>query len=198
MTVGTRIDLTGCFYEMTGPFAFQPCGYYPLLAGLVRTLSMTQVLDVGTRFGGSILAAGRGIAAGLAERSVLVTVDLTDHPGHDLGQHPEIVRVLGDAATSVTIDRLVPHFRPPIDLLYLDAVHTFEHTRACFEAYTTRLEPRIVAVDDIYLNPSMRRFWEELRALFPAERLYDATDLVGRGAECGFGVVRLGNRDHGR
>jgi hypothetical protein len=44
-------------------------------------------------------------------------------------------------------------------------------------------------VDDIYLNPSMRQFWEDFHARVPAERLYDATALVGRGSECGFAVV---------
>jgi hypothetical protein len=76
------------------------------------------------------LAASRGVPADQGGSSVLVTVDVTDHPEHDLAKHPGIIRLVDDAAAEATIDRVVRHFRPPIDLLYLDAVHTFEHTRA--------------------------------------------------------------------
>jgi cephalosporin hydroxylase len=189
MLVGRKVDLTGCFHEIAGQYAFEACNYYPLLAGLATTLGATQVLDIGTRFGGSILAAARGVSAEPGTSGVLVTVDVKDHPGHALDAHPEIIRIVGDAAEAATVERVVRLFHPPIDMLYLDALHTREHTRACFDAYTAQLAPAIVVVDDIHLNPSMRAFWEELRARFPAQQVYDATELVGRGTECGFGVV---------
>jgi cephalosporin hydroxylase len=189
MAQGRRIDLAGCFQEVSGPWAFTPCNYYPLLAGLVRTQGMAQVLEVGTKYGGAILAVRRGLVQGLASQPVLVTVDVEEHQGHGLLAHPEITRILGDAAGAATIARVAECFRPPIDMLYLDAVHTREHTRACFDSYTAALNPRFVLVDDIFLNASMRVLWEELAAEFPPEQVFDATELTGRGSECGFGVI---------
>jgi len=186
---GLDLDLTGCYHEIAGSYAFVPCTYYPLLAGLVRTQRLSQVLDVGTRFGGSILALRKGLVEGLPVRPVLVTVDLTEHPGHPLGSYPDVTRVLGDAAAPETVDRVAARFQPPIDLVYLDAVHTLEHTRACFDGYARRLNPRFVLIDDIYLNDSMNRLWDELLERFPAEQVFDATELTGRGTECGFGVI---------
>lgn len=186
---GRHIDLTGCYHEVSGPFAFVPCTYYPLLAGLARTHRMSQVLDVGTKYGGSILAVRMGLAQRLPDRPVLVTVDLHEHPGHGLHGYPEIIRILGDAAGAATIARIAECFRPPIDMLYLDAVHTMEHTRACFDGYGRSLNPRFVVVDDIYLNASMNRLWEELLTRFPADRVFDASELTGRGSDCGFGVI---------
>jgi cephalosporin hydroxylase len=186
---GGRIELAGCYHEVAGEYAFVPCGYYPLLAGLARTQRMSQVLDIGTRYGGSILAVRKGLAHDIPERPVLVTVDLIEEPGHGLLAYPEIIRSLGDAAAPAIVEPVVASFRTPIDMLYLDAVHTEAHTRACFDAYTRRLNPGFVVVDDIYFNDSMKRLWQQLLREFPAEQVFDATELVGRGFECGFGVI---------
>lgn len=185
---GERLDLSGCFQEASGPYARVPCTYYPLLAGLARTQRMSQVLDVGTKYGGSILAVRKGLAPD-AGSAVLVTVDVKEHQGHVLRDHPEITRILGDAAASATVAGVAKRFRPPIDLLFLDAVHTREHTLACFDGYTRSLNPRFVLVDDIYLNASMTQLWTELLTRFPAEQSFDATELVQRGFDCGFGVI---------
>lgn len=74
-------------------------------------------------------------------------------------------------------------------MLYLDAVHTRKHTSACFEGFTRGLHPRFVLIDDIYLNASMTSLWKELLTRFPGEQVFDATELTGRGGDCGFGVV---------
>ena len=118
-----------------------------------------------------------------------MTVDVEECQGHALLTHPEITRILGDAAGAATVAQVAGCFSPPIDMLYLDAVHNREHTSACFDRYTATLNPRFVVVDDIFLNASMRRLWEELVSGFPAEQVFDATELTGRGSDCGFGVI---------
>lgn len=190
MREGRRIDLTGCYHEISGQYAYSPTNYYPLLAGLAKTQRMTQVLDVGTNYGGSILAVRKGLADGLPHPPVLVTLDVAEHPGGGLGGYPEIIRILGDAASPATAERAAACFRPPIDMVYLDAVHTREHTRACFDAYAERLQPRFLVLDDIYLNDSMERLWADLVREFPPEQVFDATDLTRRGHDCGFGVIQ--------
>src|SRR4026208_2103207 len=193
---GRQIDLTGCFYEVSGPYAFVPCTYYPLLAGLARTQRMSQVLDGGTRYGGSILAVRKGLAEPHPDRPVLVTVDLTEHQGHALQRYPEIRRILGDGAAAAIVARVAKCFEPPIDMVFLDAVHTMEHTRACFEGYGRSLNPRFIVLDDIHLNASMARLWKELQSRFPADQVFDATEVAGRRSDCGFGGIedRRGSR----
>jgi cephalosporin hydroxylase len=188
MREGRRIDLTGCYHEITGPYAHRPCNYYPLLAGLARTQRMSQILDIGTRYGGSILSVSRGRGAGLTGEAVLVTVDTIRHD-EELGRHPEIIRVQGDSIDPSTVGQVVRHFRPPIDLVYLDAIHTYEHTRANIAAYAVPLAPAFLVLDDIHLNASMKRLWAELCEHF-GDRAYDASELTGRGFDCGFGVIR--------
>ena len=187
MREGRRIDLTGCFYEVTGPYAYLPCNYYPLLAGLARTQHMTQALDIGTRYGGSILSVHKGMATDPAREPVLVTVDTVHHDAPP-GWAPEIVRVLGDSIHPGTVREVIRHFRPPIDMIYLDAIHTYEHTQANIAAYAIPLAPAVLVLDDIHLNPSMKRLWAELRASC-GDRAYDASALTGRGENCGFGVI---------
>jgi cephalosporin hydroxylase len=188
MQEGRLLDLTGCYHEIGGPHAHVACNYYPLLAGLARTQRMSQALDIGTRYGGSILAVSRGLRADLATEPVLVTVDTVRHD-EELGHHPEIIRVLGDSIDPATIRRVVPRFRPPIDMIFLDAIHTREHTWANIVAYAIPLAPAFLVLDDIHLNDSMKQLWAELRACL-GSRAYDASELTGRGYECGFGVIR--------
>ena len=76
-----------------------------------------------------------------------------------------------------------------IDMVFLDAVHTMEHTRACFEGYGRSLNPRFIVLDDIHLNASMARLWKELQSWFPADQVFDATEVAGRSSDCGFGVI---------
>lgn len=193
MEVGRRVELEGCYYEVSGPYAYQPCSYYPLLAGLARTQQMTQVLDLGTRYGGSILSVLKALDPGAGERRVLVTVDVTELNAEGLGAFPELVRIIGDSAGHETITRVLGCFRPPIDMLYVDDVHTYEHTSANIRAYATTLEPRFLVLDDIHLNDSMTKLWAELHEQFDHDRIYDATELTGRGYDCGFGVVSWRN-----
>lgn len=50
-----------------------------------------------------------------------------------------------------------------IDLLFLDSLHTYEHTKAEWEAFKPKLRPdALVLIDDIALDAGMARFWDEL------------------------------------
>lgn len=50
-----------------------------------------------------------------------------------------------------------------IDLLYLDSLHTYEHTKAEWEAFKPKLRKgALVLIDDITLDAGMQRFWAEL------------------------------------
>jgi len=61
MIEGQKIDLKGCIY---GPhvkgFFDLTCDYYFFLAGFVKSQNLTNILDIGTGFGGSIMSMSRG------------------------------------------------------------------------------------------------------------------------------------------
>jgi cephalosporin hydroxylase len=189
LAVGRGIDLHGCYFEMTGPYAYQPTNYYPLLAGLAATRFMRQVLDIGTRLGGSILAVRKALEGIDPNGRVLVTVDVMEHDQAALRAYPDVVRVLGDSIAEATVTAVMRHFSPPIDMLFVDAVHTYEHTKANIDLYTGALSPALVAIDDIHLNESMEALWAELVVRFEPSRIFYASTLTGRGFDCGFGVI---------
>ena len=50
-----------------------------------------------------------------------------------------------------------------IDLLFLDSLHTYEHTKAEWLAFQPKLHSgALVLIDDIALDAGMTRFWAEL------------------------------------
>ncbi len=64
-------------------------------------------------------------------------------------------------------DNLSGHLKQasPIDLVYMDANHTFEATIRYFDQITPHLAPEaVVVVDDIYWSVPMSRGWEVLKS----------------------------------
>jgi predicted O-methyltransferase YrrM len=137
--------------------------YYRFLSGLCRVVRARRVLEIGTDFGGSILAMRRAIDG--ADRT-LVTVDISDASDEQLAGHPEIVKIRGDCRGAETIGRVIERLSPPIDLLYIDTEHDFENTMASYAIYNSLLAPRHLVFDDITLNDEMRRFWRIMKARY--------------------------------
>jgi hypothetical protein len=180
---GRDIDLTGCDY---GPhtssglhLGVQP--YYHFLAGFVRALGLGKVLEIGTSYGGSMMAMDRGAPG--AER---VTVDKTDMAGDGLKALGHIKRVIGDSLAAETLRKVKVHMSAPIDLLYIDSKHSYDHTKGNIARYGGEFRPRYVILDDIHLNAEMDRFWNHTRETF-GDCAFDASELAGR--PCGFGVL---------
>ncbi len=187
---GRDIDLAGCDY---GPhkrtnqhLGIQP--YYYFLAGLVRSLGLRNILEIGTSFGGSILAMSRG--CGIETPGVrLVTVDKVDIAGEPLISQKKITRLLGDSLAEATLKQVQKHLSAPIDLLYIDSKHSREHVLGNITNYGKALRPRLIVLDDIHLNEEMEGIWAELKAQY-GERAYDVSGLAERA--CGFGVIGNG------
>jgi len=193
MAVGSRIDLSDCPYgETTGPSAFlkRPANYYFFLAGLTRTERLTRVLEIGTNYGGSIMSIAKGIPEDLARESRLVTIDILLKNDKAFRQYPNIRRIKGDSLDGDTACKALESFEGQIDLLYVDSIHEYGHTKGNIDIYAGKLNPRYVVLDDIRQCIDMMKLWMELKEEF-GENAFDASNVaIRKGA--GFGVIRMG------
>ena len=87
-----------------------------------------------------------------------------EHIGIDI--NPEIpgVDILassGDPYTAELVRRRLAG--RPLDLLFIDGDHSYESVKRDY-ANLAVLEPRLVALHDVVIIPSVRKFWEELIA----------------------------------
>ncbi|MFH1593148.1 MAG: class I SAM-dependent methyltransferase [Candidatus Omnitrophota bacterium] len=191
MEIGRRIDLSGCPYGgTTGPCAFigRPTNYYFLLAGLVKLERLGQILEIGTNCGGSIMSMSQGIDKRDMAVSRLVTVDIARKNEEGIKRYPHIRRVDGDALSEDVVRKTIGLFERDIDLLFIDSLHEYEHTKKSIEIYGGKLNPRYLVLDDIRQCDDMIRLWKELCDRFE-DNAFDASEVsIRKGA--GFGVIR--------
>ncbi len=194
-TVGQNIDLSGIGY---GPahwqggerFVSTPTSYYHFLAGIVRSRSFQRIFEIGTHYGGSILSMMRGVED--LNQAKLLTVDVTDlNPAlHSL---TGLEKITGDANTEGVIEKAIIYFEgEPVDMMYIDANHSFLPTIENIGLYGILLRPAIVVLDDIVLNESMQAMWNVIGAAYGAEAV-NCADVIPeiRSSACGFGLLRL-------
>ena len=190
MSVGTDIDLSDCHYgETTGPRSFlkRPTNYYFFLAGLVRLERLTQILEIGTNSGGSIMAINKGLREGDIAKSRIVTVDIARKNEDGFNKYPHIKRIQGDSLSNEVIEKAVKYFDGEVGLVYIDSLHEYEHTKNNINIYAGKLNPRYLVLDDIRQCDDMRRLWSELKEKFE-EDAFDASEVsIRKGA--GFGVI---------
>ena len=190
MNVGTNIDLSNCHYgETTGSnfFLKRPTNYYFFLAGLVRLQRLTQILEIGTNYGGSIMAISKGLYEEDIAKSRIVTVDITRKNEDGFNEYPHIKRIQGDSLSNEVAEKAVMSFDGEVDLIYIDSVHEYEHTRNNINIYAGELNPRYLVLDDIRQCDDMRRLWSELKEKFEGNA-FDASDVsIRKGA--GLGVI---------
>jgi cephalosporin hydroxylase len=188
----TRIDLSGCYYgapHWQGPFVDKPLEYYFFLAGLVAQLCCSRILELGTHFGGSIFSMVRGLeAVGLRESAEIVTVDLADSNSEGFRANQTVRRILGDCLSADIVRRVARSFTGPVDLLFIDAAHDYEHTHRCLDTYVPVVSPGLVILDDIHLNASMNRLWTDLSTKYGACAI-DITTQSHREPDVGFGLL---------
>ena len=188
--IGQHFNLDECLYgtpHWPGDPPDRPSPEYFFLAGIACSWGCRRVLEVGTHMGGSILAIRKGIGEALDQ---IVTIDPTDLSDPVLASHPEIKKVQGSASDPTVISQVVELFGGnAIDLLYVDAFHDYEHTIQHYATFFTLLRPRVVVLDDIFLNPSMRKMWLDIRRTSPQETS-DTTVVSNeiRNLSAGFGV----------
>ena len=65
----------------------------------------------------------------------------------------------------------------PIDLMFVDADHNFLPTITNIGVYASLLRPRMIVVDDIVLNRSMKSMWDLIRVFQPWD-VINCADVV--------------------
>ena len=194
--VGQTLDLSGVGY---GPphwntlesFIESPFPYYRFLAGLVRSQHCKRIIEIGTHFGGSTQSMLRG-AIDQSETEI-ITIDITDL-NVSLHGISEITKITGDANRKNVIQEVALNIRNrPADLLYVDADHRFIPTMTNLGIYVLLSRPKLVAIDDIVLNPEMRALWNVLRITFDQNAINCAEIIPEiRSAKVGFGLLQIG------
>lgn len=185
--VGRSLDLTGCEYgphKRTQRFlGIQP--YYYFLAGFVRHLHLRKILEIGTSYGGSMMAMHRGCE--LHQPGVeLVTIDKIDIAGDGLTRLRQVQRICGDSTAPETLHKTRAHLSTPIDLLYIDSKHSYEHTQRNIAIFGCCFHPRFIILDDIHLNAEMEMLWSDIQDRY-GSLAYDVSDIAERPS--GFGIL---------
>lgn len=193
IVVGRQIDLTGCRYygEPVNQESFstkEPQTYYYLLAGLVRILHLTNILELGTYYGGSIISMSRGLSEQDIANSRLVSIDVNYKNAEELKKYPNIKRIQGDIISLKVLNEATKSFSRNIDLLFLDAGHSYWHVKTSLYAYANRLRPKYIIIDDIFLNSSIKKMWQELAMHFKG-RAYDISEIIDREGKVGIGII---------
>lgn len=134
------------------------------------------------------MSMSRGMRTEDVPGSRLATIDITYKNEQGFRKFPHIKRIRGDALSGEVISEAVRTFDRPIDLLYIDSVHEYEHTKRSIDVYANTLNPRYVILDDIHLTDSIEVLWGELVEQFK-ERACDASEIVRR-RSAGFGVIK--------
>lgn len=133
--------------------------YYLYLNALVAMLKPKKVLELGTDIGRSAAF----MMTALPENGRLITVEIGTHERTDLipwKDDPRLIIIQGDDL-DLSIYKGID--LEGVDLLFIDAEHTYDHVSREWNLYRRFLNPgAVVALDDIHLNPGMERFWREL------------------------------------
>ena len=195
MPVGRKIDLTGCNYGLqrrTGVFINKPVSYYYFLAGFVSSQRLSYILELGTHFGGSIMSMSKGLNEESIPKSRLVTVDQDMENIEGFKEYPHIIRIQGRILDPDILHKVIGQFDRPIDLLFIDSSHKYEHVKEVLDLYAHMLKPRFIILDDIFLNDPMKELWLKITEEF-GERAFDATQVSrrGKGDSIGFGVINF-------
>jgi predicted O-methyltransferase YrrM len=155
------------------------------------------VLEIGTHSGGATRAIHKGMQQGMQpdpDRRI-VTVDITKESDDYLKDYSDIVKITGDANDLPSIVGVLEALgdRRKIEILFIDADHTYLSTTLNYSIYTTLLRPSIVVVDDVNLNDEMIACWKTIRAQAPEEHSANVEAQLPdvREASAGFGLQVL-------
>lgn len=160
---------------------FPPSPYYRFLKELAKELSAQLSVVLGVCGGGCCLHLCQGNPIGR-----VIGVDIAyDHPDqmtYIKQNHANFLFWQGDSVESAAE---IHRDFGPVDILFIDTIHTYERTLAEYEAWRPYLSDKaVVCLDDLF-RPGMDRAWEEMPGpKLRLDQLHDGSEDGG-----GFGVL---------
>lgn len=163
---------------------FPPAVYYRFLRALAEHVKPSMSVELGVACGGGLLHLALGWPDGLAIG--------VEHGNQHLANIACILNryrntriIFGDSRRSFNacwFDGFKPNC---VDILFIDTVHTYEHTTEEFAVWQPYLKQgAVVCMDDLY-RPRMIDFWNEL----PYEKIrLDWLHISGSPTDGGFGA----------
>jgi len=134
------------------------------------------------------MSISKGLHKDDIERSRLVTVDIAHKNEEGFIKYPHISRIHGDSLDEEVVKKVSSSFDRNIDLLYIDSLHEYKHTKENINIYTDKLDPTYVILDDIRQCDEMKKLWGEMQERFE-DNAFDASDITIRSG-AGFGIIR--------
>jgi len=129
--------------------------YNHFLYLLTRHFKPTLMVETGTDRGRSAAHMARGNPTGN-----VVTIDIDPACS---AQAMALGLANVTAWTGESLDLVNRFMDRSIDLLFLDSLHTYEHTKAEWLAFQPKLRRNaLVLIDDVALDAGMAQFWDEL------------------------------------
>lgn len=131
---------------------------------LVHTLKCNQILELGTSFGISTayLASANPKSKVYTFEGSVEILQQADKNWKDLGLK-NIVSIQGNLKK--TLSEFLTKEQPKLDLVYVDANHTYEGARTIIAQIKPYLHNEtVVILDDINWSTDMRKIWEELKS----------------------------------
>jgi predicted O-methyltransferase YrrM len=135
--------------------------YYRFMFELARAIKLKVYFETGTRDGTSV--AHIGMACEDAQALTIDNKRIAAEAVRPLQKHiPNIEIILGDSLKSV--DQVKERLKGKIDLLFLDAMHTYEAVSQEYKLYSPLVrEGGIILMDDINFNEGMQKAWSEIK-----------------------------------
>jgi hypothetical protein len=194
---GRSFDLTGVGYGRkqwgdTTRITTKTPPYYWFLAGVSAEMEAVNVIEIGTHWDGSSVALMRGMLS-RHPAPLLVTIDVSTESDNYLPAQPEfrfIKKVLGDANDLKTVEQVRAQVQKA-DLLFIDARHWAEFTLLNTFLYGMLFRPRVILLDDVALNDSMRAAWAVLQTIYPYQSVDCKTIVPDIRPQQGFGLIAL-------
>jgi len=160
---------------------YPPSLYYLFLRKLAMELKPELGVVAGVDGGGCCLNLA------IPDEGHVLGIDITrkDTIDHIDDRFPNFTFVLNDSVSEAK--NLVKN-KDIIDILFLDSIHTYDHTKKEFNAFLPMLRPgSVVCFDDLF-RPGMEDFWDELD--YPNKVRLDFLHLSGEG-DGGFGLIEI-------
>ena len=161
---------------------FPPSRYYSFLYLLAKEMDPNFSVISGVCGGGDSFHLSKG-----SENGQVIGIDIADDHKDNIkfikDNCPNFIFKVGDVLDVVKTIR-----SSTIDILFLDSLHTYDHTKKEFNAFLPMLRPgSVVCFDDLF-RPGMEDFWNELD--YPNKVRLDFLHQSGQG-DGGFSALEI-------